>query len=75
VFNIGSGHGSSVFEVIDEIGRTTGLDSSPEVVARRSGDPARLVGNVDKVAAALGWRAKRGLPEMVASAWDAHQDR
>jgi UDP-glucose 4-epimerase len=64
-----------VFEVIDEIGRTTGLDTSPEVVARRPGDPARLVGNVDKVAATLGWRAKRGLPEIVTSAWDAHQGR
>jgi UDP-glucose 4-epimerase len=75
VFNIGTGLGSSVFEVIDEIGRTTGLDTLTEVVARRPGDPARLVGNVDKVAAALGWRAKRGLPEIVATAWDAHQGR
>jgi len=73
VFNIGTGLGSSVFEVIEEIGRSTGLDTSPEVVARRPGDPARLVGNVDKVAAELGWRAKRGLPEIVASAWDARQ--
>ena len=75
VFNVGTGLGSSVFEVIDEIGRTTGLDTSPEVVARRPGDPARLVGNVDKVSAGLGWRAKRGLPEIIASAWDAHQSR
>ena len=75
VFNVGTGVGSSVFEVIDEIGQTTGLDTSPEVVARRPGDPARLVGDVQKMAAALGWRARRGLPEIVASAWDAHQGR
>ncbi len=71
VFNIGTGHGSSVFEVVEEIGRATGSDATPEVVDRRPGDPARLVANVDKVAAELGWRASRGLQEIVASAWEA----
>ena len=73
VYNIGTGRGSSVFEVIDEIGRATGLDPNPEVVDRRPGDPARLVGNTAKAAAELGWRANRELPEIIASAWAARQ--
>ena len=71
MYNIGSGRGSSVFEVVDEVGRATGLDTTPEVVDRRPGDPARLVGNADKAAAELGWRATRELPEIIASAWAA----
>ena len=75
VFNIGTGQGSSVFEVLEEIERTTGFDVTPEIVERRPGDPIRLVGNVDKAETTLGWRAKRRLPEIVASAWDAHEQR
>ena len=75
VLNIGTGRGSSVFDVLDVIGRATGLDTTPDVVERRPGDPARLVGNVDRAAAELGWRAVRELPEIVASAWMAHPGR
>jgi UDP-glucose 4-epimerase len=75
VFNVGTGRGSSVLEVIAEIERATGLDATPEIVERRPGDPPRLVANVDRAAASLGWRAKRNLPEIVASAWDAHRNR
>ncbi len=75
VFNIGTGRGSSVFEVIDQIGQVTGLDVTPRVVERRPGDPARLVGNVDKAATRLGWQATRALPEIVSSAWAAHPGR
>lgn len=73
VFNVGTGAGSSVFEVIREIGRTTGLDTTPEVIARRPGDPARVVARVDRVAEELGWHARAGLPEILASAWAAWQ--
>ena len=73
VYNIGTGRGSSVIEVIDEIGRVTGMDATPQVVDRRPGDPARLVANVDKAATNLGWRSTRALPEIITSAWEAHQ--
>ena len=75
VFNIGTGQGSSVFGVIDEIGRVTGMDATPQVVGRRPGDPARLVANVDKAAADLGWQSSRALSEIVTSAWEAFQVR
>jgi len=69
VYNIGRGEGSSVLEVIDVIGQVTGLDVTPEVVGRRSGDPARVVASVDRIAKDLGWTSKFDLADMVSSAW------
>jgi UDP-glucose 4-epimerase len=72
-YNVGRGVGSSVLEVIDTMRRVTGIDLEPEVRDRRPGDPARIVGAVDRIAADLGWTAAYGLDEMVESAWDAWQ--
>jgi len=69
VYNIGRGEGSSVLEVIDVVGRVTGLDTTPDFVARRPGDPARVTASVDRITKDLGWSAKFGLEDMVASAW------
>lgn len=71
VYNIGRGEGASVREVIDMAREVSGVDVAPEVVARRAGDPARLVGRVDKVRDQLSWSASRDLRDMVASAWAA----
>jgi UDP-glucose 4-epimerase len=71
IFNVGTGHGSSVREVIDQIATTTGYDIRPTVVARRPGDPARLVADPTRIEATLGWRSKKTLEDMVASAWAA----
>ena len=68
---MGRGVGSSVLEVIDTMRRVTGVDLDPEVRERRPGDPARIVGAVDRIAADLGWTASLGLDEMVESAWRA----
>ena len=68
-YNIGRGVGSSVLEVIDVIGKVTGLDVTPDVIARRAGDPARIVASVDRIKQGLGFEAKYALPEMVESAW------
>src|SRR5690606_25062813 len=73
VFNVGTGRGASVREVIEEIGRVSGLDVTADVVARRAGDPPRLVASPDRIAEVLGWRAANGLPEIIASAWEAWQ--
>ncbi|QAY63737.1 UDP-glucose 4-epimerase GalE [Xylanimonas allomyrinae] len=72
-FNVGTGIGSSVREVIDEIGRVSGLDVTADVEPRRAGDPAALVGSPDLIESTLGWRAEAGLPEIIASAWEAWQ--
>ncbi len=68
-YNIGRGEGSSVQDVLDVIADVTGLDTTPEVVARRPGDPARIVAAVDRIRTGLGFTASRDLHDMVASGW------
>jgi UDP-glucose 4-epimerase len=75
VYNVGRGQGSSVLEVIDVIGRVTGLDVTPDFVDRRPGDPARIVASVDRIAKDLGWTSRFELDDMVASAWAGWQHR
>lgn len=72
-FNIGRGVGSSVHEVIQQTREITGLDISSTVVDRRTGDPARVVADVEAIHQALGFRTRRDLGEMIASAWAAWQ--
>ncbi len=74
VFNIGTGHGASVFEVINEIARTSGHVLNPVVVGRRSGDPARVVADVSRAHAELGWAASRGIDQIIGSAWSAFDE-
>lgn len=73
VFNVGGGQGSSVSEVIAEILKVTGFSVRPEVRDRRPGDPAMAVATTDRINAELGWRATRGLPEIIQSAWQSHE--
>ena len=73
VYNVGRGIGSSVREVMDAVSATLGRDVDPEVVARRPGDPPATYAATEHIAAGLGWRATRGLPDMVGSAWSAWQ--
>jgi UDP-glucose 4-epimerase len=75
VYNIGRGEGSSVLDVIRVIGEVTGLEIVPEVVARRPGDPARVVAAVDRIRAELGFEAKHDLLSMIESAWAGWQLR
>ncbi|MEV0651198.1 UDP-glucose 4-epimerase GalE [Phytomonospora sp. NPDC050363] len=71
VYNVGTGKGSSVLEVLDAVRTVTGLEVPAEVVPRRPGDPARSVAGVGKIERDLDWRASRNLTEMVADAWTA----
>jgi UDP-glucose 4-epimerase len=70
-YNIGRGEGSSVREVLEVVEEVTGIHREPDVVARRPGDPARIVAVVDKIRQDLGWAAARDLRDMVTSAWEA----
>ena len=68
-YNIGRGEGSSVLEVIDMVGRVTGMDVTHDVLDRRPGDPARIVASVDRIREGLGFEARYDLRQMVESAW------
>jgi len=70
-FNVGTGSGSSVFEVLDAIREVSGIDFEHEVAERRAGDPPFLCADVSRINSTLGWKAKNGLREIVASAWEA----
>ena len=70
-FNVGSGSGSSVFEVLDAIRRVTGNNFEAEVLPGRVGDPPQLCADTSRIEKLLGWRAESNLEEIVRSAWDA----
>ena len=73
VFNVGTGTGSTVLEVVQALGDVAGWRTAPELSPRRAGDPARVVAQVERLTAATGWHAQAGLPEILASAWAAWQ--
>jgi UDP-glucose 4-epimerase len=70
-YNVGRGEGSSVREVLSAVAEVTGIGTEPEVVARRPGDPARIIASVDRIRDELGWVADYDLREIVTSAWEA----
>jgi UDP-glucose 4-epimerase len=72
-FNVGTGTGASVFEVLAEIKRVTEIDFEIDVQPRRPGDPPYLCADVSRIATELGWTAKRDLAEIIESAWSARQ--
>ncbi|MDE0839401.1 MAG: UDP-glucose 4-epimerase GalE, partial [Kiritimatiellae bacterium] len=74
VFNLGTGNGFSVKEVVEVCREVTGRDIPMVMAPRRGGDPARLVAAADKVHAELGWSPQfTQLKDIVSSAWQWHQ--
>jgi len=72
-FNLGSGNGFSVREVIDTACAVTGLEIPVKEAERRAGDPARLVAVSDRARSVLGWKPSRmDLASIITSAWDWH---
>jgi UDP-glucose 4-epimerase len=76
IYNLGSGQGFTVREVIDSARRITGRAISVEECPRRLGDPAVLVASSEKIKKELGWQPKfPELDQIIASAWQWHQQR
>lgn len=69
VFNLGSGTGNSVREVVEACREVTGREIPAEVAPRRAGDPAVLVASSEKIQAELGWKPERDLRTMIDDAW------
>ena len=70
--NLGTGTGSTVREVLAAAERAAGRPVPQEDGPRRAGDPAAIWADTSRAEALLGWRATRGLDEIVASAWAWH---
>jgi UDP-glucose 4-epimerase len=70
-YNLGSGDGVSVGEIMATVAEVTGIPFTPEIGPRRPGDPARIVAAGDLAARDLDWSMRHSLREMVASQWDA----
>lgn len=68
-YNLGSGIGSSVLELVDALRQISGREIPYEVVGRRPGDVAELVADPTRAAQDLGWKSSRGLREIVHDAW------
>ena len=71
VFNVGTGLGSSVLEVMEQIKRTTGIDFEYEIAPRRAGDPPRLIADVSRINKVMNWKSENSLAEIIQSAWAA----
>lgn len=70
VFNLGTGKGSSVLEVIQAFESSTGEKLNYAIGPRREGDVEQVYGDVTKSAEGLGWTAALDLNEMMRSAWN-----
>ncbi|WP_030174671.1 UDP-glucose 4-epimerase GalE [Spirillospora albida] len=69
IYNLGSGSGYSVLEVLEVCREVTGRDIPVETGPRRPGDPAVLVASSDRIRTELGWKPERDMRAMVSDAW------
>ncbi|MGV7106830.1 UDP-glucose 4-epimerase GalE [Flavobacterium sp. U410] len=72
-FNIGTGKGSSVLEVINAFEKVSNQKLPYKIVGRREGDVIEAYANTDKANNILGWKAQSSLEEALASAWKWEQ--
>jgi UDP-glucose 4-epimerase len=70
IFNLGTGNGFSVMEVIQSFERSTGVRLNYRIMARRSGDVEQVWADTSFANRELGWKAEKTLDEMTLSAWN-----
>ncbi|HET6267145.1 MAG TPA: UDP-glucose 4-epimerase GalE [Acidobacteriota bacterium] len=70
IYNVGTGKGYSIREVIRQAGSIARKEIAFEVVPRRPGDPAFLVASAEKIQRELGWKPKFGLREILETAYN-----
>jgi UDP-glucose 4-epimerase len=70
VFNIGTGTGMSVLEVIRTFEQVNGVKLTYRITDRRPGDVEQIFASTEKANEELGWKAEMGLDKMVSSAWE-----
>ncbi|OYN88902.1 UDP-glucose 4-epimerase GalE [Parenemella sanctibonifatiensis] len=73
VYNLGSGSGLSVRQIMDAMATGTGIAFTPELGERRPGDPAQIVATGELAARDLDWQMRHSIDDMVISAWRARK--
>ena len=73
IFNLGTGTGSSVLDVITSFEKVSGKKLAYKIVARREGDVTEAYANTDRANKVLGWKTISSLDEAMASAWKWEQ--
>jgi UDP-glucose 4-epimerase len=73
VYNVGSGNGYSVREMMNQISQTLGRVINPEESPARAGDSPKLIASIKKIEKELGWKPSATLKEMIDSSWVAEQ--
>lgn len=68
-YNLGSGTGSSVAQMMAEVAKATGVAFEPQAQPRRAGDPMKVVASGEAAARDVGWAMAQSVSEMVGSAW------
>ncbi len=69
VFNIGTGKGNSVLEIIETFEQVCQVKLNYEIGERRPGDVEKIYGDVSKAERVMGWKAEKSLAESLADAW------
>ncbi|SUP39814.1 UDP-glucose 4-epimerase GalE [Veillonella criceti] len=73
-FNLGSGNGFSVKEIVDTTKAVTGIDFSVAIGERRAGDPGTLIASSEKAQTILGWKPVHSdVMQVIKDAWQWHQ--
>ena len=73
-YNLGSGTGTSVAEMMSAISRVTGIAFMPAIGPRRAGDPARVVASGERASREIGWSMTHSLDQMILSAYEARRN-
>ncbi len=73
VFNVGTGEGTSVKQIIDVTERVSGRKVPAEIVGRRAGDPVAIYADNTKARTILGWTPQYGLEAIISHAWSWHK--
>ena len=75
IYNLGSGNGFTVKEMIEAARKVTEHEIPAKVCERRAGDPAKLVASSEKARRELGWNPKyENVEDMISSAWNCHKN-
>jgi UDP-glucose 4-epimerase len=73
-YNLGSGTGTSVAEMMTTIASVTGNHFTPDIGPRRAGDPARVVASGERAARDISWAMTHSLEDMIRSAFEARKN-